>query len=81
MAVEYTNPELVSETKVTDVPASGQTVTGYGGSVPTRHMIRYSGSWRRVYMMQYSNSGTPYVKSQGTNLVLDSGTQHKLNEI
>lgn len=81
MAVDYTNPELVSETKVTDVPVSGQTVTGYGGSVPTRHMVQYSGAWRRVYMMQYGNSGTPYVKVHGTNLVLDSDTQHKLNEI
>lgn len=79
MEIERTQPERVTDVKVTEVPVSGQTVTGYGGAIPTRHMIKYGGVWRRVYMMQYSNSGTPYIKVKGADVVLDSDTQHRLS--
>lgn len=80
MSVVYTDPALVTGVRATDVPRHGQTVTGYGGAIPTPHMVRYAGRWRRVYAMVYSNSGTPYVKVNGANVVLDTATQHKIRE-
>jgi hypothetical protein len=37
------------------------TATGYGSRIPTRHMIKFNGKWRRVYCRIYSNSGTCYI--------------------
>ena len=78
--VQYTEPASVTGVRVTDVPVSGQTVTGYGGKIPTAHMIEYLGVWRRVYVMVYSNSGTPYVLVKGERFVLDNDTQHEVRE-
>jgi hypothetical protein len=80
VSVEYTDPEGVTDVSVTSVPVSGQTVTGYGGKIPTRHMIEYLGQWRRVYVMVYGNGGTPYVRVKGRNVVLDADTQHRLTD-
>jgi hypothetical protein len=80
MSIEYTDPEGVTGVKVTEVPVSGHTVTGYGGKIPTAHMIEYLGVWRRVYVMVYGNGGTPYVLVKGANVVLDVDTQHKVRE-
>lgn len=80
MDVEYTDPAGVTGVKATDVPVSGQTVTGYGGKIPTSHMIEYLGVWRRVYVMTYGNGGTPYVLVKGANVVLDADTQHRLTQ-
>lgn len=78
--ITYTDPDKVTDTRVTDVPVSGHTVSGYGGKIPTGHMIRYDGVWRRVYTMVYSNSGTAYVLVRGERRVLDTDTEHKLRE-
>lgn len=51
------------ESKVTDMPRSGQTQTGYGKAIPTRYMVKFNGRWQRVYCCIYSNSGTLYIKS------------------
>jgi len=80
VSVEYTDPEGVTGVKITDVPVGGQTVTGCGGKIPTCHMIHYLGVWRRVYVMQYGNAGTPYVNVKGVNVVLDTDTRHKLQD-
>lgn len=39
------------------------TRSGYGSRIPTHRMVRLPGSprWRRVYICQWSNSGTCYV--------------------
>lgn len=40
------------------------TASGYG-NIPTSRMVRFASSpkiWRRVWVMQYSNVGTAYVK-------------------
>jgi hypothetical protein len=79
MTVQYTDPAKVTGIKTTDVPVSGQTVSGYGGQIPTATMVEYDGTWRRVYAMVYSNSGTPYVKVKGANLVLDLDTRHRID--
>jgi hypothetical protein len=78
MAVEYADPSLVTEVRETDVPMSGQTTSGYGGQIPTRHMIKYAGVWRRVYAMSYGNGGIAYVKVGGRNVTLDADTEHRL---
>lgn len=37
------------------------TATGYGQRIPTEHMIRTHGKWRRVYCCIFSNIGTLYI--------------------
>jgi hypothetical protein len=78
MSVTYTDPTLVTDQRQTDQPAYGHSASGYGGKIPTRHMIRYAGKWRRVYVMCYSNSGTAYVIVNGTDTVLDTDTEYRL---
>lgn len=79
-SVQYTEPASVTGVRTTDVPVSGQTVTGYGGKVPTANMIEYLGKWRRVYAMAYGNGSTPYVLVKGEVIVLDVDTQHEVRE-
>lgn len=80
MAVTYTNPTLVTDQRQTDQPSYGHNADGYGGKIPTRHMLRYAGRWRRVYVMCYSNSGTAYVIVKGAVTVLDAYTEYRLRE-
>lgn len=77
--VTYTDNALVSATRVTFTPLSGQTVSGYGGQIPTRYMIRYAGRWHRVYVMQYGNAGSVYIRKGGQTLFLDTDTEHSLS--
>lgn len=37
------------------------TASGYGKRIPSRTMVFFNGRWRRVYVCQYSNSGTAYI--------------------
>lgn len=37
------------------------TASGYGARIPTEHLVRYGGRWRRVYCHVYSNAGTLYI--------------------
>jgi len=81
MTIAYTVPLLVTEYRITDVPQSGQTVTGYGGAIPTRYMIRYAGRWQRVKVMSYGNSGSAYIHTGGRDLFLDINTEHALEQL
>ena len=49
------------------------TSTGYGARMPTVHMIRVNGKWRRVYCRIYSSSGTLFIgkKYDGSAIVRD----------
>ena len=79
--VEYTDHKLVTATTRTAVPGSGKiAITGYGGRIPTRYKVRYGAQnrWYRVYMMQYGNAGTAYITVAGKDLVLDTDTEHEL---
>ncbi len=80
--VAYTDAAKVSGVKITDTPLTGYTVSGYGGKIPTRYMVRYQGStgtfWHRVYVMNYGNAGTAYVKINGVRHVLDIETEYRL---
>lgn len=80
MSVVYTDPTLVTDQRQTDQPSYGHSADGYGGKIPTRHMLRYAGKWRRVYVMCYSNSGTAYVIVKGAVTVLDRYTEYRLRE-
>ena len=37
------------------------TATGYGKRIPSPWMVYWRGRWRRVYVCQFSNSGTAYI--------------------
>lgn len=78
MTVARTDPALVTDRRVTDRPTYGDTVSGYGGKIATRHMIRYAGRWRRVFVMQYGNAGSAYVVVNGVDTFLDTDTEHSL---
>ena len=74
----YTDHGAVTAHKTTDAPRSGQTVSGYGGKIPTRYMVKYAGRWHRVYAMQYGNSGSAYILKGGQVHHLDTDTEHDL---
>ena len=78
MSVKYTDPESVVEVKVTEFPRSGQTASGYGRKIPTRHMVKVGTRWHRVYVMCYGNAGSAYIVKGGETLFLDTDTEHRL---
>ncbi len=43
------------------------TASGYGKKIPSRYVVRIHGekTWRRVYVTQYSNSGTHWITRNG----------------
>jgi hypothetical protein len=47
------------------------TRSGYGRKVPTQHMIKWCGKWRRVYCCIYSNCGTCYILQGKTWITVD----------
>lgn len=49
------------------------TATGYGKRIPTGHMVRFNGKWRRVYCCQYSNVGTCYIGKLSDGLIITEG--------
>lgn len=53
------------------------TATGYGRRIPTRTMVLFQGRWRRVYVCQFSNSGTAYIGEwklgRGAELTVSEG--------
>jgi hypothetical protein len=57
----------------TDAPRYGYPASGYGRKIPTRHWVRLTGDtrWRRVYVMQYGNAGSPYVVVRGEDVFLN----------
>lgn len=78
--VTYTDPATVRQLIVDrDAPRYGQTVSGYGGKIPTRYRVRFSdGHTRRVYVMRYGNAGSAYVVIAGQDHFLDTNTEHEL---
>lgn len=56
--------------KQTDPPIN-RSVSGYGSKIPTSHMIKYNGTWRRVYCTIYSNVGTCYANIKGERVIVD----------
>jgi hypothetical protein len=73
-AVLRTDFASTSDVRITDTPHN-RSATGYGSKIPTRYMLEYGGRWRRVYMMQYGNSGSAYVIVHGQEHFLDLDTE------
>ena len=45
-----------------ETPPPNRNVMGYGSKIPTQYRIKCAdGHTRRVYMIQYSNSGSAYI--------------------
>lgn len=49
-----------------------ETASGYGGRLRSTRMLRITGEsrWRRIYIMQYSNAGTAYVRIKGQVVIV-----------
>ena len=79
--VGYTNPALVLDVRSDDRDRPSSLTGYYGPKVPTRHWVRYLGRWRRVYVMQFANSGSAYIVVNGDDVFLDSDTEHRLESV
>jgi hypothetical protein len=63
-------------------PVYGNTVSGYGGKVPTVYRIKFSdNSIRRVYAMIYGNSSSVYVMINAQVTFIDSDIEHDLMKL
>ena len=76
--ITWLDDEQVTEVRITEAPHH-YSATGYGRKIPTQYMLRITGRWHRVYMMQYSNSGTAYVRKGGADLILETSTEHRID--
>ena len=47
------------------------TASGYGSKIPTVHMVKFEGRWRRVYCAVYGNAGTCYVIIDNEKVIVD----------
>lgn len=81
MPVNYTDASKTESVLVTEAPTYGRTVTGYGGKIPTRYMLKYAGRTRRVYAMAYGNSATLYIVVNGEDRILDHITSERLERL
>ena len=86
MTVLYTDPAKILGI-VYDLPnprmgvPSRMTVSGYGNELPTPYRVKLDDNrWRRVYVINYGNAGSAYVKSRGHRLFLDTSTEYALSE-
>lgn len=62
-------------------PRSGQTVTGYGGRIPTRYRLKGTDNRiRRVYAMCYGNSATFFIRANGKDSVLSVEAEHMIEQ-
>lgn len=67
----YLDSARITGVKHTQLPMRGQTVCGYGKRIPSTRMLQLDGyRWHRVYVMQWSNMGTPYVAIKGERHLL-----------
>lgn len=57
--------------KETLLPRKGQTVYGYGVAIPTHHMVKWNGRWRRVKVAIFGNAGTAYIGRRDEYLTVD----------
>lgn len=77
--LRYTVPDYVTAVHVDrEAPRSGQTVSGYGGKLPTPYRLTYAGRNRRVYAMCYGNAASLYVIVGGAVAHLDTVTEYRL---
>jgi len=70
MSITYGN---VTAARAGDTPNYGRTASGYGRKIPTRWEVQIDGDrrWRRVYVIQLSNAGSPYCVVNGKDVYLN----------
>ncbi len=69
----YLVESRVTGWRESEPPRSGQTRSGYGSRIPTGRMVQLDGKrWHRVYVMQWSNLGTAYIRERGERVLLGS---------
>ena len=66
----YLDHNAILAAKLTPVPRSGRTVSGYGRRLATQRMVMLDrgngkGRWYRVYAICYSNAASLYVNIAG----------------
>lgn len=71
--ITYLDPQMVEDKRQTPTPPN-RSRTGYGRKLPTSWLLKLKGDhrWHRVYVIQYSNTGSAYIISKGTKLFLGS---------
>lgn len=68
--VVYLDVKTVIGKRETEAPAN-RSKTGYGPKIPTSWELQLTDKrWRRVYVAQYSNSGTAYIIVDGERHVI-----------
>lgn len=78
--VPYLQLHEVAEMRVDQEHPRNPYPSGYGRKIPTRYMLKLGNRWHRVYMMQYSNSGSAYVILKGEERFLHSDVEHALED-
>lgn len=78
-------PGAVAAIHVDDAAPRNPYAGGYGHAIPTRYRLTLSdGRTRRVYVMQYGNSGSAYVNVAEDGVTvwafLDIDTEYKLTD-
>lgn len=59
--IEYLDPTLVIDKRETE-PPHNRSQTGYGNKIVTSWELKLKDKkWRRVYVIQWSNSGSAYI--------------------
>jgi len=80
--LRYLNPRAITDVRETLTPFSGQTVTGYGGRLPTPYVLTLNdGRTRRVRAMCYGNAASYYVLVGGKVAHLDSWAEGYLEDV
>ena len=79
MNIQHTDPEQVHEIKIKETMSSRYSPS-YGKKLSTCYMIKYGkpARWRRVYCVNYSNSGSIYIIVDGKDLYIDTETYYDL---
>jgi hypothetical protein len=71
--VVYLDPSRVTDQRQGEPPRNPYRGEGYGPKIPSSWELQIDGKrWHRVYVMQWSNMGTPYVLVKGQQLLLGS---------
>lgn len=70
--ITYLDSDDVLDKRQTPTPAD-RSRSGYGKKLPTSWQLQLKDKrWRRVYVMQWSNSGSAYIIVGGKNVFLGS---------
>jgi hypothetical protein len=72
--MKYLDMKRVTARSFKDLPRKGQTRSGYGRNLPSQHMLQIDGKrWHRVYFVQYSNSGTAFIREKNEKVYIATG--------